>query len=82
MGIQQKNILYYNRRILRNKFVHFQPPHCGKNLGGVRRRRQIGNDTSEEGAPATIEVYSGLYVNEATDGKNDIVDHVQKEKVN
>ncbi|KAK6634722.1 hypothetical protein RUM43_012124 [Polyplax serrata] len=55
------------------------PPHCGKTLG-VRRRRQIGNDTSEEGAPATIEVYSGLYVNEATDGKNDIVDHVQKEK--
>lgn len=63
------------------ELINFQPPDCNR-IPGVRRRRQIGNSTEEEGAPATIEVYSGLYVNEASDGKNDIIDQVQKEKVN
>ena len=61
----------------------YQPPHCERGGSEGRIRRQIGgsNSTDEEGAPATIEVYSGLYVNEATDGKNDLVDNVHKEKV-
>lgn len=39
------------------------PPACS---GGSRRRRRDNEDESE-GSPATIEVYSGLYVNEAND---------------
>lgn len=43
------------------------------NCGGNRLRRQAGNsnntpsDPTDGGTPATIEVYSGLYVNEAND---------------
>jgi hypothetical protein len=49
----------------------FMPPNCGNRL-----RRQTASETdsslassinSSEGTPATIEVYSGLYVNEAND---------------
>lgn len=43
-------------------FYCSQPPDCGLK----RTRRQAGGDSSE-GTPATIEVYSGLYVNEAND---------------
>ncbi|KAK9703347.1 hypothetical protein QE152_g29409 [Popillia japonica] len=39
------------------------PVECGSN----RVRRQATNTDSSEGTPATIEVYSGLYVNEAND---------------
>lgn len=42
----------------------FQPPNCGTNR--LRRQANNGADTTE-GTPATIEVYSGLYVNEAND---------------
>lgn len=44
-----------------------------------RERRQVDKDDEEE-APATIEVFSGLYVNEATDLPPD-TDSVTKEKV-
>ncbi|XP_019879499.1 cuticlin-4 [Aethina tumida] len=40
----------------------YQAPSCG----GNRIRRQAASESSE-GTPATIEVYSGLYVNEAND---------------
>lgn len=60
-------------------FLDFlQPPNCGSN----RLRRQASSD-SGEGTPATIEVYSGLYVNEANDlAKADVEDDsVYSEKV-
>ncbi|KAF5285666.1 hypothetical protein FQA39_LY16530 [Lamprigera yunnana] len=41
-------------------------PLVASNCGSNRLRRQINVD-SNEGTPATIEVYSGLYVNEAND---------------
>lgn len=51
------------------------PPNCG----GGRHRRQA-KDLSE-GTPATIEVYSGLYVNEANDlAKADLDDSVYSER--
>lgn len=51
------------------------PPNCG----GGRSRRQA-KDLSE-GTPATIEVYSGLYVNEANDlAKAELDDSVYSEK--
>jgi len=56
-----------------------QPPSCGNNAVG-RRRRDADSD-KDGGTPATIEVYSGLYVNEATDIKGDISDDIAKEKV-
>lgn len=64
-------------------FLFFlQPPNCGSN----RLRRQASTDDTNvdnEGTPATIEVYSGLYVNEANDlakvGLDD--DSVYSEKV-
>lgn len=50
------------------------PPSCGSNEVARRRR-------DADGTPATIEVYSGLYVNEANDpNKADIKDDVSKEK--
>jgi len=65
----------------------FQPPECDKN----RRRRQASDGAVEktdgsadakdadEGAPATIEVYSGLYVNEVNDqNRADLLDDVRQ----
>ncbi|CAA9997714.1 unnamed protein product [Nesidiocoris tenuis] len=47
--------------------------------GGRKRRRR--RQSPEEGAPATIEVYSGLYVNEANDlSRPDQLDLVSREK--
>lgn len=54
------------------------PPACDRQS---RQRRQAAG--KEDGAPATvetIEVFSGLYVNEGTDGRNDLVDQVTREK--
>lgn len=49
----------------------FQPSICGgSSSSGTRPRRQAGaesNNNESDGTPATIEVYSGLYVNEAND---------------
>ncbi|KAL0267701.1 UNVERIFIED_CONTAM: hypothetical protein PYX00_009894 [Menopon gallinae] len=64
------------KNALTGEISNFQPPSCEK---GIRRKRQSDNET-DEGLPATIEVYSGLYVNEATDGKNDLAEQVRKEK--
>ena len=75
-------------------FVVLQPPNCSAG----RPRRQAGKDPSasssdavgssevgsDEGTPATIEVYSGLYVNEANDlakAAADDDDSVYSEKV-
>lgn len=45
-------------------FDLFQTPNCG----GNRLKRQAATpDSGDDGTPATIEVYSGLYVNEAND---------------
>ncbi|XP_069692628.1 cuticlin-6 [Periplaneta americana] len=49
------------------------PPACGSTAR--RRRRDADGET-----PATIEVYSGLYVNEATDVRGDVSDDVAREK--
>lgn len=47
-----------------------------------RRRRQSPDDAAEDGAPATIEVYTGLYVNEANDlARPDQLDSVERERV-
>ncbi|OAD54311.1 Cuticlin-1 [Eufriesea mexicana] len=63
-----------------------QPPAC--NLVS-RRRRDTANDNTvkgveglDGGTPATIEVYSGLYVNEASDigSKSDFTDDVFRER--
>lgn len=54
-------------------------PVCGQGSNNVRRRRQ--QDSTDEGSPATIEVYSGLYVNEGSDvNRFDPFDDVNKEK--
>ncbi|KDR07206.1 Cuticlin-1, partial [Zootermopsis nevadensis] len=54
------------------------PPTCENNA--VRRRRRDTEGDKDGGTPATIEVYSGLYVNEATDIKGDVSDDVAREK--
>jgi hypothetical protein len=59
--------------------VVFQPPSCGKSVVGRQRRDTDGD--KDGGTPATIEVYSGLYVNEATDIKGDVNDDIAREKV-
>lgn len=49
-------------------------------LGGLRKRRRR-QSPDEGGAPATIEVYSGLYVNEANEASRpDQLDLVEREK--
>lgn len=55
----------------------FQPPNCSPKSEGNRVRRQA----HDEGIPATIEVYSGLYVNEANDLAKAEEDSVYSEKV-
>lgn len=58
------------------------PPTCD----GSRRRRQaadgvVPKDAEQDGSPATIEVYSGLYVNEANDANRaDLLDDVSRER--
>lgn len=47
----------------------------------MRRRRRDADGDKDGGTPATIEVYSGLYVNEATDIKGDVNDDIAREKV-
>lgn len=55
-----------------------QAPLCG----GKRPKRQTTNDTrDEDGMPATIEVFSGLYVNENVEVNEGDDDSVFKEKV-
>lgn len=52
------------------------------NCGGNRLKRQANNGDSSEGTPATIEVSSGLYVNEVNDlAKASEEDSVYSEKV-
>lgn len=54
-----------------------QPPDC---LNRKRFRRE--DQKFEDESPATIEVYSGLYVNEAADsGSPEQMDQVAREKV-
>jgi len=61
-----------------------QPPLCNTI---ARRRRDTDNEVKNveglDGTPATIEVYSGLYVNEASDvgSKSDFSDDVFRERV-
>ncbi|XP_036331484.1 uncharacterized protein LOC118743092 [Rhagoletis pomonella] len=53
------------------------PPACS----GKRPKRQTNNDNKDEdGQPATIEVYSGLYVNENVDVSESDDDTVLKER--
>ncbi|CAG5092139.1 Similar to cut-1: Cuticlin-1 (Caenorhabditis elegans) [Cotesia congregata] len=59
------------------------PPSCNEIS---RRKRATGRlddkDVALDGTPATIEVYSGLYVNEASDlgGKSELTDDVFRER--
>lgn len=55
---------------------YFQTPNCN---GPRRTKRET--DSDEEGLPATIEVFSGLYVNENAEVLGDDFDSVFKEKV-
>ncbi|XKL65292.1 hypothetical protein PGB90_008712 [Kerria lacca] len=43
------------------------PPTCNQAESKRRNRREDGNKSQDDGSEAMIEVYSGLYVNEATD---------------
>lgn len=52
-----------------------QTPTCGL------KRTKRETDTEEDGLPATIEVFSGLYVNENAEVLDDDFDSVFKEKV-
>lgn len=44
-------------------------------------KQQQNPDDIEDGAPATIQVYSGLYVNEGADLAGSLEDDVYREKV-
>lgn len=74
-------------REFKKKICLLQPPAC--NSISRRRRDTVNDDTVkgveglDGGTPATIEVYSGLYVNEASDvaSKSDFTDDVFRERV-
>lgn len=53
-----------------------QTPICN---GTKRTKRET--DSDDDGLPATIEVFSGLYVNEQAEVIDDDYDSVSKEKV-
>jgi hypothetical protein len=56
-----------------------QVPNCSKAPNSARRRRQ---DSGDDGSPATIEVFNGLYVNEGADTTGlDSFDDVSRERV-
>jgi len=58
-------------------YLWFQPPNCSN-----RKRFRREDQTIEDESPATIEVYSGLYVNEGVDSGNpEQMDQVAREKV-
>jgi hypothetical protein len=59
-----------------SRWPHPQTPTCA----GKRIKRET-ETTDDEGAPATIEVYSGLYVNENAEVLDDDADSVFREKV-
>lgn len=72
-------------KVVKKFILLLQPPLCNSI---ARRRRDAANDDEVkgveglDGTPATIEVYSGLYVNEASDvSKSDFSDDVFKERV-
>jgi hypothetical protein len=61
-----RNYFYVTKNVY-YLILFWQPPSCGANR---LRRQATGAATPAdpgEGTPATIEVYSGLYVNEAND---------------
>lgn len=57
-------------------YIRFQAPDCAS-----RRSRRDTEDSAEDGQPATIEVYSGLYVNENAEIIDNDSDSVFAEKV-
>lgn len=59
-------------------FFSFQAPDC---LARSKRTRRDTKDGFEDGHPATIEVYSGLYVNENAEIVEGSDDSVFAEKV-
>lgn len=73
------------RREWSSLIFRLQPPLCNS----IARRRRDANDDEVkgveglDGTPATIEVYSGLYVNEVSDvsSKSDFSDDVFRERV-
>ncbi|TMW45909.1 hypothetical protein DOY81_009006 [Sarcophaga bullata] len=71
--------VYYNSNV---KLCALKDPECqmAPICSGKRPKRQTNNDNKdEEGSPATIEVFSGLYVNENVDGSEED-DSITKEK--
>lgn len=56
------------------QIIFQQTPKCD----GTKRTKR---ETDEEGSPATIEVFSGLYVNENAEVLDDDFDSVFREKV-
>jgi hypothetical protein len=57
-------------------YCNQQTPSCN----GTRRLKREADD-SDDGVPATIEVFSGLYVNENAEVLDDDFDAVHREKV-
>lgn len=81
-----RSFLEDSPKVVVHSVLLLQPPLCNSI---ARRRRDAANDDEVKGAegldgtPATIEVYSGLYVNEASDvgSKSDFSDDVFRERV-
>ncbi|KAM7344684.1 zona pellucida domain-containing protein piopio isoform 1-T2 [Cochliomyia hominivorax] len=72
--------VYYQCNV---KLCALKDPECqmAPVCGGKRPKRQTNNDNKdEEGSPATIEVFSGLYVNENVDVTEGDDDSITKEK--
>ncbi|XP_059483697.1 uncharacterized protein LOC132201508 [Neocloeon triangulifer] len=72
--------VYYQCHVrLCNKAIgDCEVPNCSKAPNSARRRRQ---DNGDAGSPATIEVFSGLYVNEGADTSNlNNLDEVSRER--
>lgn len=70
--------VYYQCNI---RLCMLKDENCHKSPTCGRSRSKRETDSSDEGLPATIEVFSGLYVNENAEVFGDEYDSVFREKV-
>uniref|UniRef100_A0A182QJT9 ZP domain-containing protein n=1 Tax=Anopheles farauti TaxID=69004 RepID=A0A182QJT9_9DIPT len=69
--------VYYQCNV---KLCALEDPDCHKTPTCSNKNRRTKRQTEEEGQPATIEVFSGLHVNENAEVLSDDADSVFKEK--
>uniref|UniRef100_A0A182PF33 Nucleolar GTP-binding protein 1 n=1 Tax=Anopheles epiroticus TaxID=199890 RepID=A0A182PF33_9DIPT len=69
--------VYYQCNV---KLCALKDPDCHKTPTCSNKNRRTKRQTDEEGQPATIEVFSGLHVNENAEVLSDDADSVLKEK--